>query len=191
MLNSTRIILGIDPGLQVTGYGLLEGSSTGPIVREAGVIRLPQRRGGSDLVDRLRSLYDSLMEILDQFHPDVLAVEQLYAHYKHPRTAILMGHARGVLLLGGAQRGLEVTSYPATTIKKTITGNGRAPKTQIQLAICRELRLPQVPEPSDVADALAVALCHFHLQRAAIHPRLSRQGASHRTLNRPAEASDD
>ena len=92
-----------------------------------------------------------------------MVVEQLYAHYDHPRTAILMAHARGVLLLAGAQLDLPVHSYNATTIKKTISGSGRAPKAQMQRVVQRELGLAQVPEPSDVADALAVALCQYYL----------------------------
>src|SRR5207237_2576500 len=106
----------------------------------------------------------------EQFQPSVLAVEQLYAHYQHPRTAILMGHARGTILLAAAQRGLEVVSYNATRIKKTITGSGRASKEQMQRTIQRELGLAQVPEPADVADALAAALCHYYLQRVSPLP---------------------
>jgi crossover junction endodeoxyribonuclease RuvC len=92
-------------------------------------------------------------------------VEQLYAHYHHPRTAILMAHARGVIFLAAAQRQLPVTSYNATRVKKTITGNGRAPKDQVQRTIQRELGLRELPEPADVADALAVALCHYYAQK--------------------------
>jgi crossover junction endodeoxyribonuclease RuvC len=101
---------------------------------------------------------------MEQFRPSVMAVEQLYAHYKHPRTAILMGHARGVLFLAAAVRDIPVVSYNATRIKKTVTGNGRAPKDQVQRTVQRELGLAKMPDPPDVADALAVALCHFHVQ---------------------------
>jgi crossover junction endodeoxyribonuclease RuvC len=108
-------------------------------------------------------VYNGIVEIIEQFQPKVMAVEQLYAHYQHPRTAILMGHARGAVFLAAAQRGLEVASYNATRVKKTITGNGRASKDQVQRTIQRELGLAKIPEPSDVADALAVALCHHYL----------------------------
>jgi crossover junction endodeoxyribonuclease RuvC len=111
---------------------------------------------------RISVLYDGIVEVLDQFQPSVMVVEQLFAHYEHPRTAILMAHARGVLLLAGAQRGLEIVSYTAPRIKKTITGHGRASKEQVQLTMLRELNLPRLPEPYDVADALAAALCHYH-----------------------------
>jgi crossover junction endodeoxyribonuclease RuvC len=95
----------------------------------------------------------------------VLALEELYSHYGHPKTAILMGHARGVICLAGAQAGIRVVHYPATQIKRILTGNGRAPKMQMQLSIQRELQLRTIPEPPDVADALAVALCHHYLGR--------------------------
>jgi crossover junction endodeoxyribonuclease RuvC len=155
-------ILGIDPGLQVTGYGVIEADSRGPTVCEAGVIRTDDKPASSDLAQRVRSLYDGILEVIDQFHPRTVAVEQLYAHYDHPGTAILMGHARGVIFLAAAQRDLPVVSYNATRIKKSITGNGRASKDQVQRTIQRELGLAQLPEPPDVADALAVALCHYY-----------------------------
>src|SRR5437588_2522067 len=167
-------ILGIDPGLQVTGYGIIESSFNGPRVCEAGVIRSTEKRSASDMAQRVRNLYDGIVEVIEQFRPSAVAVEQLYAHYDHPRTAILMAHARGVLLLAAGRRGLPVTSYNATRIKKTITGHGRASKVQMQHAMLRELGLPTLPEPADVADALAVALCHYYAMKsvlpAAGHP---------------------
>jgi crossover junction endodeoxyribonuclease RuvC len=159
-------ILGIDPGLQVTGYAVLELSPRGPQVCEAGVIRSSEGRATTDMAPRLVSLYDGLMEVLTQFRPESVAVEQLYAHYDHPRTAILMAHARGVIFLAAGQQNLPVFSYNATSIKKIITGNGRASKDQVQRTIQRELNLAALPEPPDVADALAAALCHYHHKRA-------------------------
>ena len=157
-----QTVLGIDPGLQITGYGVIEAGSRGPTVREAGVIRTNDKPAASDLAQRVRSLYDGILEVIDQFHPQTVAVEQLYAHYDHPGTAILMGHARGVIFLAAGQKDVPVVSYNATRIKKTITGNGRASKDQVQRTIQRELGLAQLPEPPDVADALAVALCHYY-----------------------------
>ena len=158
-------VLGIDPGLQVTGYAVLEVRHGGPHVCEAGIVRTTEGKRTTDLAPRLCSLYDGIVEIVEQYQPQAVALEQLFAHYDHPRTAILMGHARGVLILATAQHGLPVVSYTATRIKKTITGHGRASKEQMQHAIERELNLPKLPEPADVADALAVALCHYHLSR--------------------------
>src|SRR5262245_30096123 len=120
-------ILGVDPGLNTTGYAVLEVGSSGPIVCEAGVIRGATGRT-ADMAVRLKSLYDGMMEVMDQFAPAAMAVEQLYAHYEHPRTAILMGHARGVLILAGGQRGIPVLSYASTRVKAAITGSGRASK---------------------------------------------------------------
>jgi crossover junction endodeoxyribonuclease RuvC len=102
---------------------------------------------------------------LDQYRPGAMVVEQLFAHYDHPRTAILMAHARGVLLLAAAQRGVPIHSYAASRIKKTITGSGRASKEQMQRTIQRELGLSRLPEPHDVADALAAALCQYYVQK--------------------------
>src|SRR5205807_9528431 len=121
--------------------------------------------GTSELRACLHVLFKSLVDVLDQYPPQVMVVEQLYSHYAQPRTAILMGHARGVILLAAAERGVPVVSYNATRIKKTVTGSGRASKEQVQRTIERELRLAKCPEPPDVADALAVALCHFYAQR--------------------------
>jgi crossover junction endodeoxyribonuclease RuvC len=160
-------ILGVDPGLQVTGYAVLETTPQRPRVCEAGIVRGAEGRASTDMAQRVRVLYDGIVEIMEQFRPGVVVVEQLFAHYDHPRTAILMAHARGVIFLAAAQRDLPVLSYNATRIKKTITGHGRASKEQIQHAIQRELGLAQLPEPPDVADALAVALCHFYVQKLA------------------------
>jgi crossover junction endodeoxyribonuclease RuvC len=158
-------ILGIDPGLQVTGYAVVEVSPARPLVREAGIIRSTEKRTPADMAARLLSLYTGIVEIMEEFRPNVVAVEQLYSHYEHPQTAILMGHARGVIFLAAGQRGLPVISYAATRIKKTITGNGRASKDQVQRTMQRELGLAQLPEPADVADALAAALCHYYVQK--------------------------
>jgi crossover junction endodeoxyribonuclease RuvC len=100
--------------------------------------------------------------LLDQLKPDLVAVEQLYAHYAHPRTAILMGHARGVILQRCGARDLEVRSFSATKIKKATTGNGHASKEQMQRTIQHIMGLADLPEPNDVADAIAVALCCSH-----------------------------
>jgi crossover junction endodeoxyribonuclease RuvC len=167
-LGSNSRILGIDPGLNATGYGVIEKDPQRLTVLEAGVIRSNDRGEGTNLAQRVRSLYDGLLEVIDQFQPQAVAVEQLYSHYQHPRTAILMGHARGVIFLAAAQRDLPVVSYNATRIKKSITGSGRASKDQVQRTIQRELGLAKLPEPPDVADALAVALCHYYQTRGIL-----------------------
>jgi crossover junction endodeoxyribonuclease RuvC len=154
-------ILGIDPGLNITGYGVLEIGDGTPRLCEAGIIRGKTR---GSLTRRLIEIHQGVTEVLAGFQPAAMALEELYSHYKRPRTAILMGHARGVICLAAAQAGVEVVHYSATQVKKMLTGSGRAPKSQVQRAIQRELSLPQLPEPPDVADALAIALCHYYLK---------------------------
>jgi crossover junction endodeoxyribonuclease RuvC len=160
-------ILGIDPGLNTTGYGVLDFVGRLPKLVEAGVVR--GKKDGS-LPERVREIHDGVADVITTLKPQALAIEELYSHYDHPTTAILMGHARGVIVLAAAQSDLPVVSYPSTQIKKTLTGNGHAAKWQIQEAIRRELNLPAVPEPPDVADALAIALCHGYLSRLSPQP---------------------
>ncbi|MCI0703036.1 MAG: crossover junction endodeoxyribonuclease RuvC [Planctomycetia bacterium] len=160
-MSTPQRILGLDPGLQVTGYGVLEVTERGPRVCDAGVIRSAEGRETPDMALRLKALYDGLCEVLNEWQPSAMAVEQLYAHYEHPRTAILMAHARGVIFLAGAGQNIPVMSYASTKVKKLVTGSGRASKEQMQYAIGRELGLAGPPEPHDVADALAIALCHY------------------------------
>lgn len=153
-------VLGIDPGLQVTGYGLLAANGREVRVVEAGVVRTDEAEA---LAERVRSLHGAVGAILGELKPDVVAVEELYSHYRHPVTAILMGHARGVIFLAAAQHGVGVVSYGATRIKKALTGQGRASKEQVQRMVQNTLRLRRPPQPADVADALAVALCHCNV----------------------------
>ncbi|MDH4238053.1 MAG: crossover junction endodeoxyribonuclease RuvC [Phycisphaerae bacterium] len=149
-------ILGIDPGLQVCGYACLETGAEREKLIEAGVIRTDS---GAAIEEKLNRIAEDIESLLKSFRPAIVAVEQLYAHYAHPRTAILMGHARGVILQKCAEAEIEVRSFSATRIKKSITGNGRASKEQIQRTIQTILSLPKLPEPSDVADAIAAAIC--------------------------------
>src|SRR3954466_1197789 len=149
-------ILGIDPGLRITGYGVIDYKPLRPRLIDGGVIRLKPK---TPLADRLLELETTLEEILEEHKPDVCAVEQLYSHYAHPRTAILMGHARGVILLAARKRKLRLEEFAANRVKQSVTGHGHASKAQMQRAIQGVWNLKQVPEPPDVADALAVALC--------------------------------
>jgi len=151
-------IIGIDPGLQLTGYGcvhLADGQHE-PTLIEGGVIRLSPRKA---LPVRLTELHEELGKVFDELRPELVVVEQLFTHYKHVRTGILMGHARGVILLTAAQRNIDVQSYAATQVKRYLTGRGRADKSQVQRAVQVALGLPTLPDPPDVADALAIALC--------------------------------
>ncbi|MFM7541296.1 MAG: crossover junction endodeoxyribonuclease RuvC [Planctomycetota bacterium] len=152
-------VLGIDPGIGITGYGVLFVASHSVQVAEAGVIKTKVR---TELALRLMELRNGIEEILDQYSPRAVAIEQLFSHYKHPRTAIIMGHARGVIIESIARRGIEVHSISPRQAKKTITGSGSAGKSQMQQAMMVELGLKSTPDPPDVADALAIALCLHH-----------------------------
>lgn len=163
-------VLGIDPGLRLTGYaclapvgrttvsrrGVMNPGAPAAELVEAGVLRLDARRSISD---RLLELDKDLQELIERLHPTAVAVEKLYAHYKHPTTAIIMGHARGVVLLNIRRAGLALIELGATEVKKSLTGNGHAGKAQMQDAVRAQLRLVARPEPADVADAAAIALC--------------------------------
>ncbi len=156
------VILGIDPGLNTTGYGVLDSVGKRVKLLEGGVIRSKSKV----LAEKIKEIHDGVCEVIAAFEPKELALEELYSHYDRPTTAILMGHARGAICLAAAQSGISVHSYAATQVKKILTGNGHANKDQMQRAIQLELALPQYPEPPDVADALAIALCHFYLRKS-------------------------
>ena len=153
---TTMKILGIDPGLHVCGYACLASAHGAERLVEAGFIKTDPKM---ELEEKLVRIAEDMDALLDSLQPTVLAVEQLYAHYAHPRTAIIMGHARGVILQRCAARGLQVKNYSATRIKKSLTGNGRATKEQMQHTVQTVLGLRELPEPHDVADAIAAALC--------------------------------
>ena len=165
MMGTVTRVLGVDPGLNTTGYGVIDVVGGKVQLVEAGVIRSTAKL---TLPERLQELFDGLTEVLTALNPHVMSIEQLYSHYERPTTAILMGHARGVLCLAANKHGIPVADYAATQIKKILTGSGRASKTQIQLSICTQLGLAQPPEPADVADALAGALTHYYLSRPGV-----------------------
>lgn len=151
-------ILGIDPGLQITGYGCVDVKprSHEPVLVEAGVFRLKAKAA---LAFRLAQLNDDLCALLDEIKPDVMVVEKLFSHYRHARTAITMGHARGVVLLAGQTRRIRLEELAPTEIKRAVTGHGHASKLQMQRAVMTQCGLKQLPQPPDVADAIAIALC--------------------------------
>jgi len=150
------VVCGIDPGLGTTGYAVVALNGNRPRVIDAGVFRIEPTL---PLARRLLDLDCEVTAVLAEHEPNLVAVEELYAHYNHPRTAILMAHARGAILLAAARLGIEVRDYGATRIKRHMTGNGRATKSQMQGAVRTALGLTDVPDPPDVADALAIAMC--------------------------------
>jgi crossover junction endodeoxyribonuclease RuvC len=160
-------ILGVDPGLNTTGYGVIDASRDGVRLVEAGVVRGTK---GRSLAHRVGEIHAGIADVIQSLRPEAMAIEELYSHYERVKTSILMGHARGVIVLAAVQAGIPVTDYAATQVKRILTGAGRAPKAQMQQAIQRELGLAAPPEPPDVADALAIAVTHWYLsgQRSAI-----------------------
>lgn len=156
--------LGIDPGLNRTGYALLERSSRGPVLREGGLIRSTR---GRSLAERVHEIASGLREVLEEFQPHVLAIEQVFSLVRNPKSALLMAHARGAILSMAVEHGVPVVHYTPTQVKRLLTGSGKAGKEQIQRAIKTELGLDRLLEPNDVADAFAVALCHYYSSRIA------------------------
>lgn len=156
------MILGIDPGFGITGYGLIEihGSKVQNLaILEAGVLKSKQNK---NISERLGEIYKSLNELFQEFSPNVLAIEEIYSVSQFPRSAIFIGNVQGVVLLAAAQRKIPVFSYFPIQIKKILLGYGRGTKLQMQKMVQRTLKLGDLPKPDDVADALAVALCHAH-----------------------------
>jgi crossover junction endodeoxyribonuclease RuvC len=158
-------ILGIDPGLRCTGYAVIERTSGGPYLCEGGVIRSTK---GESLGKRVQEIGEGVADVIEQYLPGVVTIEQVFTHGRNPKTAILMAHARGAILFAAMSRGVKVVHYSPRQIKKLLTGTGNASKTQVQSAVQREFDLPAPPEPNDVADACASALCHFHSLRLSV-----------------------
>ncbi len=149
------VVLGVDPGTAQTGYGVVRGDgSRPPTLVECGVIRT---RARDPLPDRLRDIYDGISELLDRHHPDAMAVEDVF-YARNVRTTVVLGHARGVVLLAGEQRGLAIHEFPPAEIKKAVVGRGAATKEQVQFMVARLLRLKHPPQPADAADGVAAAL---------------------------------
>jgi crossover junction endodeoxyribonuclease RuvC len=158
-------VIGIDPGLGATGYGVIEFCGDEVNLLEAGVIRCgPARR--ESLPKRLESIFAELRQVIDEFRPETMCLEEVYSHTDYPQTSILMGHARGVICLAAQLAGVPVVSISAKRIKQSVTGNGNASKIQVQRTVQQFFSLDRVPHPPDVADALAAALCFLNSLRA-------------------------
>jgi len=153
-------VVGFDPGLNVTGYGVIECGPGSVRLVEAGTVR----SRGDTLEERLGTIHRGVREVLLALEPTAMALEQVFAHARFPKAAILLGHARGVICLAGAQAGLAVHHYLPNRVKNAVCGSGHAGKEQMQAAVQRELALVVRPEPADAADALAVALADWHLR---------------------------
>ena len=151
----TRLVLGVDPGTAVTGYGVVAFDGRTATLVECGVIRTNAK---DPLPSRLHSIHDGISELIARHEPDTVAVEDVF-YARNVRTTIVLGHARGVILLAAQQAQREIREYPPAEIKKAITGNGAATKEQVQYMVARLLRLKHAPEPADASDGVAAALC--------------------------------
>lgn len=149
------IVLGIDPGTAITGYGVVRGGAV-PSLIECGVIRTS---AGAPLPARLRDIFDGVSDLIQRHGPDVLAVEDVF-YSRNVRTTLVLGHARGVVLLAGERAGIGVSEYSPALIKKTVVGRGAATKEQVQFMVARLLRLKSAPKPADAADGVACALTY-------------------------------
>jgi crossover junction endodeoxyribonuclease RuvC len=156
--------LGIDPGLNRTGYALIERTSRGPVLREGGVI---QSTKSLTLHQRVHEIGTGIRDVIAELKPEIVAIEQVFSNAVNVRSSLLLAHARGAILMTIVEAGIPVIHYTPAEIKRLLTGSGKAPKDQIQHAIKAELRLLEIPEPNDVADASAVALCLYHSVRVA------------------------
>ncbi len=158
MIASVRL-LGIDPGTRLTGYGVIDHRPADPLhpgLVDGGVLRLDEKQ---PIGFRLVELERELDAIIAEHRPQAVAVEEVYSHYNHPQTAVIMAHARGVVLLCCWRRNLPVHEISANRVKQSLVGYGHAKKEQMQRAVQAQWNLPEPPSPPDVADALAVALC--------------------------------
>lgn len=159
------IIIGIDPGFGITGYGLIEvhsNNSRDPRLVEAGILSSKKTK---PLSERLNDIYKNLLSILDEFSPKAMAIEDSYSIHAFPKSAILIGYVQGVIYLAAAQKNIPVFSYYPLQVKKALVGNGRATKSQTQRMVQTTFSLDRMPQPDDIADALAVALCHANRLR--------------------------
>ena len=153
-------ILGVDPALAITGYGIVDCERNKLSLLEAGIIKTSVKQL---LSERLSRIYRGIVDLISETKPDVMVLEKLYAHYHHPTTAYLLGHARGVIYLAAAEAGIPVVEYAATRIKKAIVGKGQASKQQVQRMVGNLLSLKKMPEYMDVSDALALAIAHSNI----------------------------
>lgn len=165
------IILGIDPGVVSTGYGVVAVRNGKLIPVDYGLIRIDREQS---LPERLAGIYDNIAELCRDLQPDALALEDIYFN-KNARTALTVGHVRGAVILAAIHRGVDVYYYTPLQIKQTVSGYGRAEKDQMQRMVKLILGLPELPEPDHAADALAAAICHYYIARSTGRIRRGRE----------------
>ena len=158
-------ILGIDPALTITGYGLVDVKNNRMSLIEAGIISTSSK----DLITvRLEKIYRGITKLIEETSPDALVLEKIYAHYRHPTTSYILGQARGVICLAAGKKNVPLVEYAATRVKKAVVGKGLAPKAQVQRMVASLLGLNSLPKYNDVTDALALAIAHSYIIRSKI-----------------------
>ena len=155
------IILGVDPGLNTTGYGIIEVGSSMPRVITAGDIRPPRTQ---PLAERLGFIHAALIRLISRHHPETVVLEKIFTHHGHVTTAALMGHARGAACLAAQERDVPLAEYPSTQVKKSLTGNGHASKEQVARMVGQWLQFADPAWSVDATDALALAIVHAHME---------------------------
>ncbi|WP_248927375.1 crossover junction endodeoxyribonuclease RuvC [Paenibacillus hamazuiensis] len=160
-------ILGIDPGIAIVGFGFIDKQGSRLVPVQYGSI---QTEAHTDPALRLKSIYEATLQLIDKYKPDAMSIEKLFFN-RNVTTALTVGQARGVLMLAAVQRGLEIAEYTPLQVKQAIVGYGKAEKRQVQEMVKMFLHLSAVPKPDDVADALAVAICHAH--SSTLHQKIN------------------
>jgi crossover junction endodeoxyribonuclease RuvC len=155
-------ILGVDPALTITGYGVIFAQNNKFSLVEAGVIITKPKE---DVNRRLEKIYSGIINLIVDTNPDVLVLEKIYAHYRHPTTSYILGQARGVICLASATKNIPLVEYAATRVKKAVVGQGLASKLQVQRMVAGILELDNLPKYTDVTDALALAIAHSYIVR--------------------------
>ena len=158
-------ILGIDPALTVTGYGIIDFKKNRLSLLEAGVVMTSAKQA---LPQRLDKIHRFILKLILKIKPDVVVLEKLYAHYRHPTTAYLLGQAYGVICLACEEENIPLVEYAATRVKKAVVGTGSASKYQIQRMVANVLNLDRLPKYMDVTDALALAMAHSYIAKIQI-----------------------
>lgn len=166
----TQRILGVDPGSRKTGFGLIESGRYHPNYVVSGVIRVEKLSGA----ERLKTIFESISQLIDEYQPSIVAVEKVFVH-KNPSSAIKLGQARGVILCAAALKNVSIVEYTPTQIKSTVVGQGHAGKSAVQFMVTQLLRLTSSPQ-EDAADALACALCHDRYLTLGIDPQSLSKG---------------
>ncbi len=158
-------ILGIDPALNITGYGVIDSKDNKLSVLEAGIITTSSK---NPMQERLHKIHRAVTKLIIDTKPDIMVLEKLYAHYRHPTTAYILGQARGVICLVAAEKKIAFVEYAATRVKKATVGRGLAPKYQVQRMVAGILGLKSLPKYMDVTDALALAIAHSYIARSKV-----------------------